>query len=129
MSLRYQDFLNKAVDESIKGAKESYGHRTDSKGNAMLEGSIAGLNACRDLSPPQLSQLLMRAKTVQHKAFRSTVIERYWRVNCFMAEVEWICNVVSVALVNQGVEPIVEPTMRAAMLASRITQEAASQLN
>lgn len=123
MSLRYQDFLNRIVDESIKGATESYGHRTDKKGNAMLEGAIAGLNACRNLSPPQLAALLMRAKTVLHKCFHRTVLERYWRVNCFMAEVEWVCNVVSVALVNQGIDPIVEPTMRAAQLAARITQE------
>ncbi len=123
MSLRYQDFLNKAVDESIKGATESYGKRVDSRGRAMIEGSLAGLNACRDLSPPQLAALLERAKKVHHMSMHRTVIERYWRINCFMHEVEWICNVVSVALVNQGIEPIIQPTMRAAMLASRITQE------
>lgn len=120
---RYQDFLNRVVDESIKGATESYGKRDDSKGKAMFQGAVAGLNACRDLSPPQLAQLLLRARTIQHKAFRATVLERYWRVNCFMAEVEWVCNVISCALVNMGVPPIVEPTMRAAMLASRVSKE------
>lgn len=127
--LRYQDFLRRAVEESIKGATQSYGHRDDSKGKAMLEGAVAGLKACLDKSPPQLAELLMRARTVQHKAFHQTVLERYWRVNCFMAEVEWICNIISVALVNQGVPAIVEPTMRAALMADRISKEESINTN
>ncbi len=127
--LRYQDFLSRAIDESIKGAKESYGRREDDKGKAMLEGAVAGLNACRDLSPPQLAMLLLRARRVQQAAFRQTILERYWRVNCFMAEVEWICNVISCVLANQGIAPIVEPTMRAAMLAQRISLEGSAQTN
>lgn len=127
--LTYQGFLNRVVDESIKAATASYGHREDKKGNAMLEGAVAGLKACRDKSPPQLSALLIRSKTVLHKCFHRTVLERYWRVNCFMAEVEWVCNVISVALVNQGIAPIVEPTMRAALLAERISKEESFNTN
>lgn len=123
--LRYQDFLKRIVEESTIGATESYGHREDPKGKAMLEGAKAGLKACLNLSPPQLDALLRRARRVQQAAFRqNSNINRYWRVNCFMAEVEWVCNVVSCALVNQGIPPIVEPTMRGAQLAMRITQEA-----
>ena len=62
-------------------------------------------------------------------AFRGlTDIERYWRVRCFALEVEWTCNVVSAALVNQGLgEAIVPPTARGVMQAARILNGDASE--
>jgi hypothetical protein len=117
--LRYQDFLAKVVDESIEAATKDYSSRPGSE--HKLQGSVAGLNACRDKSPPELAALLVRAQKVHRQAFHKTVLERYWRVTCFMHEVEWVCNVISVALVNQGIPPIVEPTMRAALMAQRIS--------
>lgn len=123
--LRYQDFLRRVVEESVKAATDDYKDRPEKK--YMLEGSVAGLLACKDKSPPELSFLLQRARNVHRSAFRSTVLERYWRVTCFMHEVEWVCNVVSAALVNMGIEPIVNPTVRGAMLASRISRETVDQ--
>lgn len=131
--MRYQDFLNIVVDEEIKVVHQDY--NVDGmkvlKGSmkAILEGSLAGLEACRDKSPPQLAQLLDRAGRVQLACFHSTVSDRYWRVNCFFHEVEWVCNVISAALVNQGVQPIVAPTMKAAIVAERISKGSEQQPN
>lgn len=119
--MRYQDFLNEAVERAIKAATEDYTQRPDRK--SSLEGSLAGLKACRDKSPPQLNELLERAYKVHRLAFHRTNLDRYWRITCFMHEVEWICNVVSVALVNMDIPPIVHPTMRAAMVASEIMKQ------
>lgn len=120
MALRYQDFLTKVIDESIQAATKDYEARPDQE--HKLQGSVAGLNACRDLSPPQLGALLQRSQNVHRLCFHRTVLERYWRVTCFMHEVEWVCNVISVALINQGIPPIIQPTMRAAAMAERISR-------
>jgi hypothetical protein len=127
--LRYQDFLSKVVDESIDGATKDYGGREDDVGKAKLRGAVAGLKACRDLSPPQLAKLLVRAIGTHQKAVHKTNKERYWWINCFRNEVEWICNVISCVLINEGIHPIIQPTEKAAHMAARITQEAMSQLN
>lgn len=120
--MRYQDFVKRAVEESVSAAILDYELRPEKK--AHLEGSIAGLKACLDKSPPELAYLLERARKVHSSAFRNqTSIDRYWRVTCFMQEVEWICNVVSVVLMNQEMPGIIPPTLRGAQLAQKITLE------
>lgn len=119
--MRYQDFLRRAVEESIIAATEDFAKHNEKR--YVIEGSLAGLRACLDLSPPQLKNLLARAYRVHQASFHKTSIARYWRVTSFMHEVEWICNVVSVVLWNQGIDTIVVPTQRAAILAQRITLE------
>lgn len=120
--MRYQDFLTKVVEESTKAASRDYAARTK---KAHREGSIAGLKACLDKSPPQLALLLERAERVHKKTIATkTNIGRYWRVRCFFAEVEWVCNVMSVILMTQGMPTIVPPTQRAAKFASELAREA-----
>lgn len=119
--LRYQDFLSQVVEQSSNAAVVDY---TKPEDKHMLEGSLAGLAACLDKSPPQLAELLTRAHKVHGKSFHSTNLKRYWRVTCFLHEVEWVCNVISCVLVNMGVDPIIPPTMRGALMAQRITHSA-----
>lgn len=121
--MRFQDFLRRVIEESIKNCKEDFARRTATY-KTELPASVAGLEACRDKSPPQLAQLLERARKVNQIAYRQqTDINRYWQVTAFMAEVEWVCNVVSVVLINQGIAYLVPPTTSAVILASRITRE------
>jgi hypothetical protein len=115
--MRYQDFLNKVIDESIIAAKKDY---TDPDKKHMLEGSVAGLKACRDLDPVALAHLLQRSHRIQMMAFHTTNINRYWRLTCFSCEVEWVCNVVSAALSNMGMDPIIPYTARGLMMAARV---------
>lgn len=115
--MNYRQFLSQAVEEEKAQVMLTFaGHRP------QLEGAMAGLKACLDKSPPQLAELLQRAYLVKHQALHETLLDRYWRVCCFFNEVEWICHVVSVALINEGVDPIIRPTMKAAIVASRITK-------
>lgn len=116
--LRYQDFLNKVIEESKLNVILDFG--SNPKELHCLQGSLAGLEACRNCTPPQLATLLERAAQIHHKAFHQTNLNRYWRITCFLFEVEWVCNVVSVVLANQGMEAIVPPTMRAALMAQQI---------
>ena len=115
--MRYQDFLNKTVDESLPLAEDFY---RDHK--ASLEGAKAGLLACKDRTPPQLANLLARAESARTTALHNTVVDRYLRLASFSSEVEWVCNVVSAALVSMEMDPIIPSTKKGYALASRIVE-------
>lgn len=117
--LRYQDFLSKVVDRS-KAISEHY---YDGAAKPLLDGALAGLEACRDKSPPQLAALLERVATAHRLAFNRTAINRYLRITSFMHEVEWVCCVVSAALINQGMTGIVKPSTRAIEMVNLIVSE------
>ncbi len=51
---------------------------------------------------------------------RAVDCENYWYLCCFHAEIEWVCNVVSAALQNMQLEPIVTPTARGYLQAAAI---------
>lgn len=120
--MTFDEFISKAIDEGIEAAKRDY---TKPRQKAKLEGSIEGFEACRGKSPVEIGEILKDAKRKTREA-RGRVHEKeikesdYWRIRCREAEIEWIANVVSAALVNQGFSPIVQPTARGAMTAARI---------
>ena len=118
----YFEFQNRVIDEGIAAAKTSYTSPDDS---AKLHGSVAGFEVCRDKNPLQLQQLYLEAGQSSREALhavheKATDTDTYWFKRCYMLEVEWVCNVVSAMLLNQGVEPIVMPTARGVMKAVSI---------
>lgn len=120
--MNYQEFLRALVEDSVRIITEEWKQMDDPLLHCMLEGGRAGALACRDKSPPELNKLLQRARGVHRSAFHSTIRSRYWRITYFLHEVEWICNVISFVLVNQDMQPIVRPTIKAAKTAARITE-------
>lgn len=116
--LRYQDFLALVIDESKLVASNCF-RFSDPYAES---GALAGLEACRDKSPPQLSELLERSYRVHHTALHETVMQRYVKITAFLHEVLWVCTVISCVLVNQGIDPIVPPTLKAARVAERISK-------
>lgn len=112
--MKYSDFLTRIVDDGIKACRKSYENDTQKR-----EGAVAGFNACRGRTIFELRQQLDLARKAADAAF---AVDRsnYWYLRCFHAEVEWVCNVVSAALQNQGEEPIVTPTVRGYMKAAEI---------
>jgi hypothetical protein len=111
MTLR--KLLDQIVDDGIKACSESY--KDDAK---KREGAIAGFEACRNKSVFELRQILGVASNAADVA-RAVDRENYWYLRCFHAEVEWVCNVVSACLQNQGLDPIVTP-MRGYLKAAEI---------
>lgn len=110
-------FLDRVIDDGIAAVREDYKERSPH----FVEGAVAGFEACRRLSPVDLTSLLSRARRVGATAYRvKTDITRYWRVRSFESEVEWVCNVVSVALHNVGEPIIVPPTGRGTMKAAEL---------
>lgn len=114
--MNYTEFLTKVVDNGIEAARQSY-NRPDQKDK--LAGSVAGFQACRDKGPIELKGLL-EASAVARADARKNDHDRYWWYRCYEAEVEWVCNVVSCMLINQKMPPIVPPTARGMVAASKI---------
>lgn len=114
----YYEFLNKVIDEGINAATADYSEASDKN---QLDGSIAGFNACKNLLPEQLFELWTGASAKANNAFGDTE-EIYWYNRCFQLEVEWVCNVVSAMMVNEGQDPIFSwlPTVNGAIKAASI---------
>ncbi len=112
--MTYSDFLTRIVDDGITACCESYKDDTQKR-----EGAVAGFNACRGKTILELRQQLDSARDATRNAYRLSSAN-YWFLRCYELEVEWVCNVVSAALQNQGDEPIVTPTVRGYMKAAEI---------
>lgn len=114
----YYEFLNRVIDEGIAAATADYTEESDKE---RLEGSIAGFNACRNLLPEQLVETWQKANDDMNNAFHEQK-ENYWWFRCFQLEVEWVINVVSAMLVNEGQDTLLSwlPTANGAMKAASI---------
>lgn len=109
----YNDFLNQVIDRGIVAANRDY------RDVQKRQGSIAGFEACRNKQPHELLLVLAAAKERREAAHQYTKV-KYWYYRCAEAEIEWVCNCVSVVLVNEGKVPLVTPTARAATLVAQI---------
>lgn len=115
--MTYDEFLIQVIDGGIEGAKVDYS-RPEQVNNLL--GSIAGFEACRGRTPPQLAELLAEHRKKTQAAYWERDTENYWFISCQEIEIEWVCNVVSAMLVNEGREAIVPPTCRGALRAADI---------
>lgn len=113
----YLKFLDSLIEKGVAGASRDYGDSSPPK----LKGALDGFNACRGLQPPELHDLLATArKRVKEAILKDAPSETYLELRCYEAEVEWVCNCLSVALITLGRDPIVPPTASATMLANTI---------
>lgn len=113
--MAYDNFLNQVIDEGIAAASESYKDDLE-----RLKGAKAGFEMCRKKTPKQLFNHLMNARTALNEAFQANDFDDYWEIRTYELEIEWVCNVVSAALVNEGLQPIIPVTARAVMKAASI---------
>jgi len=110
----YLSFLNRIIDDGISAAREDYAKKPD-----KLQGSVEGFEACRGKTPPELAKILEEARRNTSKAHFDHASD-YWKIRCFEAEVEWVCNCVSAILMNQNLPTIIPPTARAYIKAAEI---------
>lgn len=114
----YATFLHHVIEDGIRAAREDYAKPEQA---AKLEGSIAGFEDCRGKSPDQLKRLLNAVNATAQRAFEEQIDPPdYWIFRCRALEVEWVCNVVSAMLVNEGKKPIVPPTARGTTKAAEV---------
>jgi hypothetical protein len=116
--MNYNEFLTRVIDEGIEAAKTDYTEESDKQ---RLEGSIAGFEACRDKNPEELVRVWKKASDDVNNAFGDNE-RKYWWFRCFQLEVEWVCNVVSAMLLNEGRRPLLAwlPTANGGMKAASI---------
>jgi len=114
----YNQFLRRIIDEGIAAVTADYTEESDKD---RLEGSIAGFNACRDKLPEQLVEIWTKASADVNEAFGDRE-KKYWWLRCFQLEVEWVINVVSAMLINEGQKPLLAwlPTANGGMKAASI---------
>ena len=114
MSMLYEAFVDRIIVDGIAAAKKDY-----VKDPLKLEGAVAGFNVCRHKNMKQLADLLADAGAQTEAAFREQRKD-YWKIRCYGAEIEWVCNCVSAAMQNQGMKPIITPTYRGVRKAAEI---------
>lgn len=127
----YWMLLERVIGDGIEAVKRDYNRERDERKQA---GAIAGFEACRGRLPTQLAALLAEARLDRGRAHRDAherrkggtkeeqdnVSAKYWYWRCRESEIEWVCNVVSAVLANQGLPVLVPPTYRGAMKAAEI---------
>jgi len=114
--MNYAEFIERVVDDGIAAARAYY---VKPKDGEKLRGSIAGFQLCRGADLWKLRELFT---TVNRDAHERHGDADYWYWRCRALEVEWVCNVVSSVLINEGAEPLCGhlPTSRGIMKAAEI---------
>lgn len=103
--MTYEDFLNKIIDDGIEECKIAYADQT-----YKLRGCLEGFNACRGKNDVELSELLTAASEQVGKAYGKGNPGPYWQTRMKLAQIEFVCNVVSAVLMNNQKKPIIAPT-------------------
>ena len=114
--MHLNDALNKVIEIGIEAAKRDYAGLEDAQ---KLAGAMLGFNECRERTVPELTSLLSKAAIRMVEAHREQA-QDYWYWRCRHAEIEWVCNVISAILMNEGMPVITPPTARGALMAARI---------
>lgn len=113
----YLTFLTHIIEDGLVAAKKSYARPEQA---AKLRGSLQGFESCRGASPESLRSLHAGAAAVAAQFAGSDDVDGYWEAQCRWLEIEYVCNCVSAALVNEGKEPIIPPTARGVMRAADV---------
>lgn len=112
----YKRFLYRVIGDGIKAAKADYTAPGDKE---KLDGSLLGFRQCRGKNPKKLAKLLASSRAKEKKALVQEQENRMF-LACRALEIEWVCNCVSAALLNQGLPAIINPTARGVMKAAEI---------
>lgn len=114
----YDQLLDRIISDGIAEVREAY---ADPEEHHKRDGAIEGFEECRGKTPAELvicwraaEEGLERVTRMRdHHAPRTS----YWRQRYKVLQIEWICNVVSVGLVNSGLPALLShlPTARGAM--------------
>jgi hypothetical protein len=118
--MTYDQLLDRIITDGIAEVREAY---ADPKKHHQRDGAIAGFEACRDKTPAQLVDLWRAAEDQCTQIRRRTAadddenVRDYWKHRYAALQIEWVCNVVSVGLVNSGQPALLGhlPTHRGAM--------------
>lgn len=116
MAISIEEFTALVIGDGIQSAKEEFSDLSESE---SLEGALLGYARCRGKNPEELRLLLAEAQAASHRA-ESEKASDYWFIRSEELEIEWVCNCLSVLMGNRRMQPIMQPTMSAALKAREI---------
>jgi hypothetical protein len=102
------DALNAIIDDGIESVRQAYAAPAD---RMKRDGSFRGFEDCRGRAPDGIRALLAEARR-EAEGKRDSEAPDYWFWRWREVQVEWVANVLSAILHNEGLPPIVPPTAR-----------------
>lgn len=113
-------FVDEIIAQGIPAAETDYKDRPDE-----LEGAKQGFEACRGKNTKELTDLLTEARRKEQALYTESVMDKaklpeFKKARAFAAEVHWVCNVLSVVLEENKLQPLVPPTARGVIAANKI---------
>ena len=112
-------FIDRVCAEGITAAKAAYSGPDDAD---KLNGSIEGFELCQGIEHTE--HLLEALHKANARAIQSVADQAadHWRWSCRVDKIEWVCNVVSAALVAHGLQSLgpLWPTGPAMLQTARI---------
>ncbi len=116
--MEYKEFLERIILDGMEAVKRDYAGDVQKN---KREGALAGFEACMGLEPLELVDMFHTATKYMTNAMRDTK-DSYWYFRCYQMEVEWVINVVSAMLLNQGAPALLShlPTSRGLFKAAEI---------
>lgn len=114
----YDEILERIITDGLAEVRVAYAAPED---HHKRDGAIEGFEACRGKTPPELVECWRaaeaRATQITREEFREARATDYWRQRYKTLQIEWVCNVISVGLVNDGHDALLShlPTARGAM--------------
>jgi hypothetical protein len=110
--MNLEDALEQIIEMGLRSVVKDF-----KEGSDKLEGSIDGFNACRGLTAMGLRELLAAEHDATKEAKES---DGYWKQRYREIQVEWVCNVASAILHNEGFPVIIPPTARGMIAAAKV---------
>jgi hypothetical protein len=117
----YEQLLDRVISDGISEVAATC---ADLKDQHKRDGAIEGFEACRGQSPDELVKLWLATEEEisRMRMIPDTDAKLYWRQRYKALQIEWVCNVISVGLTQNGHHPLLGhlPTARGAMKYAQI---------
>jgi hypothetical protein len=127
--MTYDQLLDRIISDGIAEVRVAYAAPED---HHKRDGAISGFEACRGKTPPELVALWTAAEEEARQLRAACQKGRdlgdrrdsqdYWRSRYRALQIEFVCNVVSVGLANNGQPPLLahQPTLRGVLKYAKI---------
>jgi hypothetical protein len=111
-TLTYYQLIDRIITDGIAEVREAY---ADPAEHHKRDGAIEGFEACRGKAPSEIVALWRAAEDQAHQIMRSDPRDTkdYWRQRYKVLQLEWVLNVISVALGRSLLSHL--PTARGAL--------------
>jgi hypothetical protein len=114
----HEQLLDRLISDGIAEVRAAYAAPAD---HHLRDGAVSGFEACRGKTPLELVALWTTTREENHQI--RTACQRhqrdsqdYWQSRYKEFQIEFVCNVISAGLINNGQVPLLAhlPTIRGA---------------